>query len=255
MKEILIETAKKAGKLLLDNFRNEEFSQIAVDKGRFDYSIKMDKMAEDLILKSLRENGIKGKVFAEETGEISLGTSEYTIYIDPLDGTFNYAHGIPHYGVSIGVENNGEIVIGVIYDPNNDELFFAEKGKGAFLNDKKIQVSNTSEMGYSIINLFSRTLKNYPELAKAYTELMLSAYIRMPMSAVLALAYTACGRTDATVGSGHNTWDVAAGILMVKEAGGIVTDVKNVEYKMNSKILVASNKTIHKKILEKLAIS
>ena len=107
MKEILINTAKKAGKLLLDNFRNEEFSQIAVDKGRFDYSIKMDKMAEDLIVQSLRENGIKGKIVAEETGEISLGASDYTLYIDPLDGTFNYAHGIPHYAVSIVVEKNG----------------------------------------------------------------------------------------------------------------------------------------------------
>jgi myo-inositol-1(or 4)-monophosphatase len=254
MKEILIDTAKKAGKLLLDNFRNEEFSQIAVDKGRFDYSIKMDKMAEDLIVSLLRENGIKGKIVAEETGEISLGASDYTLYIDPLDGTFNYAHGIPHYAVSIGVEKNGEIVLGTTYDPNTDELFFAERGKGAFLNGKKIQVSKTGEMGYAIVNLFSRTLKYHPELAKAYVELFKSAYIRMPMSAVLALAYTACGRTDVTVGSGHNEWDVAAGVLLVREAGGKVTDVKGDDFNLESPVIVATNNFIHGKILEKLMV-
>ena len=254
MKEILIETAKEAGKLLLAKFRNSEFAQIAVTKGKFDYSIKMDRMAEDLILKMLKENGFKGKIVAEESGETSLGTSEYTLYIDPLDGTFNYAHGIPHYGVSIGVEKDNEIVMGVIYDPNTDELFFAEKNKGAFLNGKRIHVSKTVEFERSIINLFSRTLKKYPELANAYVNLFRNAYIRMPMTAVLALAYTACGRTDASVGFMENEWDVAAGILLVKEAGGKVTDAKGDDYKFGSKGLVASNSLLHKKIVEILAI-
>ena len=254
MKEILIDTAKRAGKFLLGKFGDPDFSQIAVTKGKFDYSIKMDRLTEELIVKSLRENGVKGRVIAEESGKIMLGASEYTFYIDPLDGTFNYAHGIPHYAVSIGVEKNGEIVMGVIYDPNFDDLFFAEKNKGAFLNGKKIHVSKTTELGYSIINLFSRSLKEYPELASSYTNLIRNAYIRMPMSAVLALAYTACGRTDATVGSGHREWDVAAGILLVKEAGGKVTDMKGRDYNLGSKDLVTSNSLIHKKILDTMAV-
>lgn len=254
MKEILIEVAKKAGKLLLDNFRNEEFSQIAVNKGRFDYSIKMDKMTEDLILKLFRENGIKGKVFAEETGEISLGTSEYTLYIDPLDGTLNYAHGIPHYAVSVGVEKANEIVLGIVYDPNVDELFAAEKGKGAFLNGKRISVSDTKELNRSVINVSGRFFKENPHLINSYSQLVRSSVIRMPMSAVLALAYTACGRTDASFGFGQNKWDVAAGILLVKEAGGKITNAKGEEYKLGFEDLVASNSLIHEKILENLEI-
>ena len=254
MKEILIETAKKAGKLLLENFRNEEFSRIAVDKGRFDYSIKMDRMAEDLILESLKENGIKGKVVAEETGEISLGASDYTLYIDPLDGTLNYSRGIPHYATSIGVEKDNEIILGVICDPNVDELFVAEKNKGAFLNGKRIKVSDTTELNRSIINVLGRFFKKSPQLLDFYTKLASNSVIRMPMSAVLSLAYTACGRSDASIGFGPNKWDVAAGILLVKEAGGKVTNVKGEDYNLHSEDLVASNSTIHGKILEILAI-
>lgn len=254
MKKILIDAARQAGGFLLKNFRNSEFSQIAVNKGRFDYSIKMDKMTEDLILKILRENGIKGKVVAEETGEISLGTSDYTLYIDPLDGTFNYAHGIPHYGTSIGVEKDGEFVIGVIYDPNVDELFYAEKGHGAFLNKKRLQVSKTEGFEHAMINLLSGYIKTHPELVEFYTNLVLQSHVRMPMSAVLALAYTACGRTDATIGFGENVWDVAAGIVLVEEAGGKVTDSKGENYKTNAKGMVASNGKMHKKLLDILAI-
>jgi len=254
MKEILIDIAKKAGKLLLDNFRNAEFSQIAVEKGRFDYSIKMDRMTEDLILKLLKENGIKGNIITEETGEISLGTSEYTIYIDPLDGTLNYSRGIPHYAVSIGVEKDEEIVIGVIYDPNVDELFVAEKNKGAFLNGKRIKVSDTTELNRAIINVLGRFFKKNPQLLDSYTRLVSNSVIRMPMSAVLSLAYTACGRSDASIGFGPNKWDVAAGVLLVKEAGGKVTNVKDKDYNLHSEDLVASNSIIHKKILEMLVV-
>lgn len=244
----------KAGKLLLEKFRDKKFAEIAVNKGRFDYSIKMDRMAEDLIIKLLKENGVEGRIIAEESGKMTLGTSDYNFYIDPLDGTFNYAHGIPHYGVSIGVEKDDEIVIGVIYDPNFDELFVAEKNKGAFLNGKQITVSRTTVFERSIVNAFSGDLKEYPNLANAYVSLVRNTIVRMPMTAVLALAYTACGRTDASIGFRQKEWDVAAGVLLVKEAGGKVTTVKGEDYNLKSRDLVASNGLIHKNLLEILGI-
>ena len=138
MKEILIDIAKDAGKLLLDNFGNREMSQILQQKEGIDYSIKMDKMVEDRIIGNLKKNGIKGIVISEEIGKVDLGEGDYKIFVDPLDGTLNYSRGIPFFCTSIGVQKNNEMVYGVVYYPFGDELFFAEKkprkpGKG----DKK----------------------------------------------------------------------------------------------------------------------
>ncbi len=254
MKDLLVGVAKKAGELLLENFRKPEFSEIAVRKGTFDYSIKMDQMCENFIIEQLKQGGFKGKILSEEGGKTSLGNGNYILYIDPIDGTFNYAHGIAHYAVSIGAEQNGELAMGVIYDPSADELFFAEKGKGAYLNNNRIHVSKTSELRYSVINLFSRTLKDNPEMTNPQVNLIRNAYVRMPMSAVLALAYTACGRTDATVGSGQNKWDIAAGALLVQEAGGLITTINGGKFTIDSPNLLASNGIIHGKILETLMV-
>ena len=254
MKEALTEIAKAAGKLLLEKFRNPEFSGIAEIKGSFDYSIKMDRLVEGKIIQMLKDKGIECNLITEESGEVDLGESEYTIYLDPLDGTLNYAHSIPHYAVSIGVEKGNRLFMAVIYDPNSDELFFAERDEGAFLNGKRIHVSRTSDLNYSILNMFGRTLKVNPEMSDIHVNLMKSAYIRMPMSAVLALAYTACGRTDATIGTGHRKWDVAAGALLVKEAGGTITEINGDEFNLDSKSLLASNPHIHRKLLEMLVL-
>jgi len=188
----------------------------------------------------------------EESGETSK-TSEYKWIIDPLDGTTNYTHSFPVFCVSIALEYKGEVIIGVVYDPNLDELFYAEKGKGAFLNGKKISVSKTDKLIKSMLATgFPYNVKENPDnCVEHFVNFLMEAQaIRRLGSAALDLVYVACGRLDGFWEVDLNPWDVAAGKIIIEEAGGMITDFYGNKFSIYTKGVVASNGLIHQQMLE-----
>ena len=193
---------------------------------------------------------------AEESGEavVTGGDGEYKWIIDPLDGTTNYAHGYPCFCVTIALEHKGDVVAGVTFDPTRDELFTAEKGRGATLNGKPIRVSSTDELGNALlVTGFPYDIKHREEFARHLTEFLLrSRGVRRDGSAAIDLAYVACGRFDGFWEEGLNPWDVAAGKLLIEEAGGTVSYYDGSKYSIYSPPIAASNGHLHAQMLEVL---
>jgi myo-inositol-1(or 4)-monophosphatase len=228
-------------------------------KGDVDLVTVADRTVEaylqDALLTAFPSHGIYG-----EEGTRDRLDAEYRWYIDPLDGTTNFAHGFPHFCVSMGLEHrtaglapehDGPIVAGVIYDPMRDELFTAERGKGAFLNGKPIHVSSVPELGDALVatGFPSRKRHENPNI-HFYQEFTLRSHgVRRAGSAALDLAYIACGRMDAYWEFGLNPWDTAAGFLLVEEAGGRVTAFDGAYRKLDSREILASNQLIHHEML------
>jgi len=228
-------------------------------KGDVDLVTVADRTVEaylqDALLTTFPSHGIYG-----EEGTRDRLDAEYRWYIDPLDGTTNFAHGFPHFCVSMGLEHrtaglapehDGPIVAGVIYDPMRDELFTAERGKGAFLNGKPIHVSSVPELGEALVatGFPSRKRHENPNI-HFYQEFTLRSHgVRRAGSAALDLAYVACGRMDAFWEFGLNPWDTAAGFLLVEEAGGMVTGFDGAYRKLDSREILASNQLIHHEML------
>ncbi|GBD94726.1 inositol-1-monophosphatase [bacterium BMS3Abin05] len=221
-----IEAAKIGGKILRDSFRKID-PALAEEKSPRDFVTEVDKRSEDAILNYLSRHFPEDAVVAEESGT-HFGKSDYRWYIDPLDGTKNYMHGFSMFCVSIGLARRGELVAGVVYDPMLDELFTAEKGKGAFLNGSPIRVSPISD--------WNRTLlaTGFPHRSKEVLDLYLESFrklfvqvsaVRRSGSAALDLAYVAAGRFEGFWELKLNPYDIAAGILLVQEAGGVVSDL------------------------------
>jgi myo-inositol-1(or 4)-monophosphatase len=228
-------------------------------KGDVDLVTVADRTVEaylrDALLEAFPLHGIYG-----EEGTRDRLDSEYRWYIDPLDGTTNFAHGFPHFCVSMGLEHrpeglapehDGPIVAGVVYDPMRDELFVAERGKGASLNGKPIHVSATPELGESLVSTgFPSRKRNQNPNIHFYQEFTLRSHgVRRAGSAALDLAYTACGRVDAFWEFNLNPWDTAAGFLLVEEAGGMVTGFDGAYRKLDSREVLASNQHIHHELL------
>jgi myo-inositol-1(or 4)-monophosphatase len=252
MKETIIGISKEAGKTLLQHFGGEKASKIHERKSRYDYSTEVDKMVEDKIIEKFQEKGIKGTVIAEEGGKFELTDDDYTIYVDPLDGTINYSMGIPIFCTSIGVKKGKEMEMGVIYYPIRDELYFAQKGKGAYLNGKKIHLTKEEKLGESIIEVgwSSGQRKQRDDLLKRLEDVL---SLRMMWSAALGVAFVGCGRFDGLVHtSAHHPWDIAAGSIIIEEAGGKITDFEGKRWDEESKTLIVANRTLHKKILRLL---
>jgi myo-inositol-1(or 4)-monophosphatase len=228
-------------------------------KGDVDLVTVADRTVEaflqDALLKAFPLHGIYG-----EEGARDRLDAEYRWYIDPLDGTTNFAHGFPHFCVSMGLEHraaglapehDGPIVAGVIYDPMRDELFVAERGKGGFLNGKQIHVSSVPELGESLVatGFPSRKRHENPNI-HFYQEFTLRSHgVRRAGSAALDLAYIACGRLEAFWEFGLNPWDTAAGFLLVEEAGGMVTGFDGAYRRLDSREVLASNQLIHHEML------
>lgn len=250
MKEILIEIVKDVGKLLVKSFEKTKMVKLLEIKEGRDYSIVADKIAEKEILKKLREAKVKCKVITEESGEIDFGSSDKLLFIDPLDGTLNYSKNIPHFCVSIGLQEGDDIILGIIYDPWRKELFLAEKNKGAFLDDKKIRVSETQSlkdsfcaMGFDYKNL-EKSLKVEERIRKVIRR------VRVFGCAGLDFSWVACGRLESYVDLDLKPWDLVAGSLLVEEAGGRVTDLKGNNWHPGCKEIVATNKAIHEELLK-----
>ncbi|WP_171120360.1 MULTISPECIES: inositol monophosphatase family protein [unclassified Ruegeria] len=221
---IMIKAARKAGRSLVKDFREVENLQVSM-KGAGDFVSKADIAAEAILKEELLGARPTYGWLAEEGGEIPGEDPTRRWIVDPLDGTTNFLHGLPHWAISIALEHKGKIVAGVIYDPAKDEMFFAEKGEGAWMNDTRIRVSSRHRM---IESIFSTGLpfggrSDLPATLQDLARLMPTcAGVRRWGSAALDLAYVAAGRYEGFWERRLHAWDVAAGIIIVKEAGGFV---------------------------------
>jgi myo-inositol-1(or 4)-monophosphatase len=253
MLNFAIETALTAGQILLEKFGRK------IDifkKGDINLVTEADLASEKLIIERIRSYYPKHAILAEESGDAVLldGVNTWKWIIDPLDGTTNYAHGYPCFCVTIALEHDGEIVIGVTFDPTRNELFAAEKGKGATLNNKPIRVSDTEKLSESlIVTGFPYNFKEKENFARHLTDFLLhSRGVRRDGSAAIDMAYVACGRFDGFWEEGLNPWDVAAGLLLIEEAGGQVTYYNGEKYNIYSPPICGSNGLIHREMLEVL---
>ena len=223
---LMVKAARAAGNVLLRHMHRLDALNI-VEKDRMDYASEVDSLAEAEIIKEFRRATPDYAILGEESGPI--GQARFTWVIDPLDGTSNYLHGIPHWCVSIALVENGEPQHAVIFDPLRNELFTASKGAGAVLNDKRIRVTERKDLtGAMLITGFPpRERERVGAHLDCVRELLRDAEdIRRTGSAALDLAYVACGRADGYFEAGVKPWDIAAGVLLVREAGGRVTDFR-----------------------------
>ncbi len=238
-----VRAARSAGDLILRSAENA--SHLKIDqKGRNDFASEVDRMAEREIMNIIKLAYPDHGILAEESG-VHAG-NDFVWVIDPLDGTTNFLHGFPQYAVSIALKHKNRIEVGVIYDPLRDELFTAKRGGGAMLNSRRLRVTNNTSMTGALIGTGfpfknQQHLDAYVEMFKAVT--IDSAGIRRAGSAALDLAYLAAGRLDGFWEIGLMEWDMAAGVLMVKEAGGVITDFSfNDQYLESGNIIAASPK-------------
>jgi len=222
-----VKAARKAGSIINRASLDLDLIKVA-SKGRSDFVTEVDRAAEAAIIETLKQAYPSHEILAEESGASRPGGgAEYTWIIDPLDGTTNFIHGFPQYAVSIGLQHNGLITQAVVYDPTRNELFTATRGRGAFLNDRRIRVSRRAKLSESLIGTgfpFRKLehLDEYVRMFKLITEQ--TAGIRRPGAAALDLAYVACGRLDGFWEFGLSPWDMAAGSLLILEAGGLIGD-------------------------------
>jgi myo-inositol-1(or 4)-monophosphatase len=224
---IAIKAARRAGQII--NRASLDIGQLRITtKQQNDFVTEVDKAAEAAIIETLLETYPKHSILAEETGRSGQEDSEYQWIIDPLDGTTNFIHGFPQYAVSIALAHKGILTQAVVYDPTSNELFTATKGAGAYLNDKRIRVSKRNRLDEALIGtgfpyrMFEH-IDAYLEIFKEMTRR--AAGVRRPGAASLDLAYVACGRLDGFWEFGLSPWDMAAGALLITEAGGLVGDL------------------------------
>ncbi len=245
MLNFAIETAREAGQLLL-----EKFGRVAVSKkGDIDLVTEADLASEALVIERIESHFPKHSILAEESGNAVVigGENRWKWIIDPLDGTTNYAHGYPCFAVTLALEHQGEIVIGVTFDPTRNELFAAERGRGASLNNKPIRVSATEQLSEALlVTGFPYNFKSRQDFARHLTQFLLNARgVRRDGSAAIDLAYVACGRFDGMWEEGLNAWDMAAGVLLIEEAGGHVSGYDGSQFSIYTPPMLASNGLIH----------
>lgn len=251
MKNTLLKAATEAGKILKENFEGN--FKISSKDVVSNLVTEIDKKSEDKIIEIIKKDFPGHYILSEEAGAI-VQDSEYKWLIDPIDGTVNYAHSIPLTCVSIALEKKGEIIMGAVFNPMSNEFFFSEKGEGAFLNDDKILVSKNEDIEKSLlVTGFPYNSSSYqPDPVLVFKKfVMIDVPIRRLGSAALDLCWTACGRFDGFWEYNLNAWDVAAGYLMLIEAGGMVTNFKGEKYSIYGKeILAVNNHSIHNSMLE-----
>lgn len=257
---VMTRAAEKAGRALVRDFGEVEQLQVR-KKGPGDFVSNADRKAEDIILRELEKARPDFAILAEESGARDVDGAECRFIVDPLDGTTNFLHGIPHFAVSIALEVRGELTAGVIYDPVKDEFFWAEKGSGAWLRDRRLRVSGRRDMTDAVIATGIPHLgigggpDGHALFQKRLSAVMANtAGVRRLGAAALELAYVAAGRYEGFFERGLHPWDVAAGVVLVKEAGGFVSDIKGRAYTLKSTELVAANEGLHQsftKLLDK----
>jgi len=247
----VIRVAKQAGDFIRQERKNFDPARIEY-KGLNDLVSYVDKTAEQIIVSELEKVLPETGFITEEKTTTKIG-DRYNWIIDPLDGTTNFIHGVPSFSVSIALKEFDELVLGVVYEINLDECFYAWKGAPAYLNGKEIKVSNNPTVGGSLIatGFPYYDFEKQPAYIALFTELMKSCHgLRRLGSAAVDLAYTACGRFEAFYEYNLNSWDIAAGVVIVRQAGGQVVNYKGGDEVLNSRQLLATNGKITKEMLE-----
>ena len=234
---IMMKATEKASKVLIRDFGEVENLQVS-SKGPKDFVTNSDVKVEKIIIEELNKARPNYSILSEETGIQKNQDANNTWIIDPIDGTINFLHGVPHFAISIALKSNNEIVSGIIYDPIKDEMFYAEKNNGAFFNNQRIRVSKKNKIEDCLF-VTGNKIKIIPDLI-----------FRKTGSAALDMAYVAAGRYDGYFQNDLNIWDIAAGIIIVEEAGGILNKI-NLSKNTNIDVR-ASNNLINQKMHEKL---
>lgn len=244
-----IEIAREAGQVLLAH-RGVGFEL----KGDYDLVTAADRASEQLVIKRLKERFPQHGIVAEEGGRAEL-QSELRWYVDPLDGTTNFAHGYPAWNVTLALARKGEVIAGVVFDPLNRELFAAERGAGARLNGAPIHISKTRLLNDALVATGFPSRKRHQNVnIHFYYQIAMATHgVRRGGSAALDLAYTACGRLEAFWEFGLNPWDMAAGTLLVEEAGGKTSGMRGEPLDLDGRYVLADNGLIHEEMIEVFA--
>jgi len=254
MVNIAIKAARRAGEVMIRQLNRLEQLEVA-EKGRNDFVSAVDQHAEEAIIETIRDHYPDHAILAEESG--ASGDSEVQWIIDPLDGTTNYLHGFPVFSVSIAVRENGELQHGVVYDPLRQEIFSASRGQGAQLDGRRIRVSRRTSLKGALIatgfpyRMTDERIDIYLEMLRAV--MIETAGVRRPGSAALDLCYLAAGRVDGFWELGLSTWDVAAGALIIREAGGRISDFRGTDKFLESGNLVAGTPKVYAALSKLLA--
>src|SRR6267154_3721461 len=245
--ETSAEIARESGALLSTYFERRVAFEL---KGEHDLVTEADRASERLVVERLRSHFPSHSIVAEEGGG-HIGTSEYCWYVDPLDGTTNFAHGFPMYNVTMALAQGGQLINGVIFDPTRNEMFSCERGSGAYLNNRRIRVSKVARIEDALVATGFPSRKRHLNVnVHFYYQLaMVTHGVRRAGSAALDLAYVASGRLDGFWEFGLNPWDMAAGTLLVTEAGGRCTDMKGGVHGMKSPHLLTGNAAVHQETL------
>ena len=233
----MIKAAEKASKSLIRDFGEVEKLQVS-KKGPRDFVTKTDKNVEKILIEELSKSKKNYSFLTEETGQIKNKDKENIWVIDPIDGTTNFLHGIPHFAICVALKSKGNLISGLIFDPIKNEMFFAEKDKGAFLNNQRLRVSNKNSIDDCLFSSNHEGVK-FSNLNMRYSG-----------CAALDLAYVASGRLDGFFHNKINLWDIAPGVLMVSEAGGVVNDIN--KFGVDNIDIRASSASISNKMLENL---
>lgn len=246
---VMVRAAEKASRALLRDFNEVENLQIS-RKGPGDFVTAADKKAEKTIFEELQKAKPSFSFLMEESGQIVGEDRDNVWIIDPLDGTHNFMHGIPHWAISIALEHKGTVVAGLIYDCAKDEMFTAEKGAGAWHRNKRLRISGRNSLEQCMVN-FGQPYGSQEDRQRFFKEQMAVSrvcMVRRMGSAALDLAYVAAGRLDGYWERNLKAWDAAAGVLIVKEAGGFVTSIDNDDNPVHSANLIAGNQQVHSDI-------
>ena len=236
---LMIKACEKASRIIIRDFGELEKLQVS-KKGPKDFVTKTDKRVEKILIEELSKTKKNYSFITEETGKIINKNKDIIWIIDPIDGTTNFLHGVPHFAISIALQQEEEIIIGLIFDPIKNEIFYAEKNNGSFFNNNRIRVSNKSNMEECLFASNNEGVKLiYPKLN-----------LRNTGCAALDLAYVGCGRFDGYFHNKINLWDIAAGKIIIEEAGGKVNNINN--FNINKIDIRAANPNIYEKMLRKL---
>jgi len=236
---LMIKACEKASKVIIRDFGEIENLQVS-KKGPKDFVTKTDKRVEKILIEELSKSKKNYSFITEETGKILNKNEDIFWLIDPIDGTINFLHGIPHFAISVALQINDEIVIGLIFDPIKNEIFYAEKNNGSYINNNRIRVSKKSNLDECLFASNNDGVKSiYPRLNTRNTG-----------CAALDLAYVGCGRFDGYFHNNINIWDIAAGKIIIEEAGGKVNDINM--FNINKINIRAGNPSIYNKMLEEL---
>ncbi len=248
---VMVAAVRKAGRSLARDFGEVEQLQVSI-KGPANFVTAADHKAEEILYGELAKARHGYGFVMEERGVVEGPDKSHRWIVDPLDGTTNFLHGIPHFAISVGLERDGEMVAGVIYNPASNDLFTTEKGKGSYLNDRRLRVANRRTLGDSVVvtGIPHRGRPGHKAfLAECEAAMRETAGVRRFGAAALDLAWVAAGRFDAYWERNLKSWDIAAGLLMVREAGGIVTDLEGGADVLAGGDVLAANGNVHKLML------